>query len=46
MNPCYACGEPGKPRDVEGSTYFVCDECWEEHLRRNQEAVEDGRKSA
>lgn len=38
---CYACGiKNAKPRDIGGTIYFLCDECFEQHQMANLKAVE------
>lgn len=38
---CYACDtEDAKPRDIGGTIYFLCDECFEQHQIANLKAVE------
>lgn len=42
---CYACpSDKGKPRDVAGTRYILCDQCWDLHLSRNAQAVTDARR--
>lgn len=38
---CYACGsKAAKPRDIGGTLYFLCDECYKQHIWANYKAVE------
>ncbi|MDD4360766.1 MAG: hypothetical protein PHV50_09475 [Syntrophaceticus sp.] len=38
---CYACNtKDAKPRDIGGTIYFLCDECFEQHQMANLKAVE------
>lgn len=38
---CYACGsKAAKPRDIGGTLYFLCDECFNQHIWANFKAVE------
>ncbi|MGI6405834.1 MAG: hypothetical protein ACOX2E_05090 [Syntrophaceticus sp.] len=38
---CYACGiKNAEPRDIGGTIYFLCDECFEQHQIANLKAVE------
>lgn len=37
---CYACGQqPGEPRDIDGTTYYICTRCYRVHTRMNSLAV-------
>ena len=45
MPNCYACtSDKGKPRDVAGTRYDLCDSCWAIHLTRNAQAVTEARR--
>jgi len=38
---CYACRSRfARPRDIGGTLYFLCDECYEQHIWANSKAVE------
>ena len=39
MPKCYACDNPGKPRDVGGTVYYLCDECYGIHVAMNKLAL-------
>lgn len=41
---CFGCNNEGKPRDVGGTTYHMCDECYQMHVERNSQAVEFARQ--
>jgi len=36
---CYACDNPGTPRDVGGTEYHLCDQCYQTHVLGNWLAV-------
>lgn len=38
---CYACRDKlARPRDIGGTLYFLCDECFNQHIWANFKAVE------
>lgn len=39
MPKCYGCGNPGKARDIGGTVYYMCDDCYQTHVERNDQAV-------
>lgn len=42
---CYGCGgSGGRPRDVAGTTYILCDCCRGIHIEYNQLAVTEARR--
>lgn len=44
-NTCYACtSTEAKARDVAGTEYDLCDNCWSIHIRQNARAVVEGRR--
>jgi hypothetical protein len=36
---CYACNNPGHPRDIGGTKYYLCDQCYQIHVLNNWLAV-------
>lgn len=36
---CYACENPGKPRSIGGTEYYLCDSCYQTHAINNWLAV-------
>jgi len=39
MQKCYACSNQGKPRDVGGTVYHLCDQCYGIHVAMNKLAL-------
>ncbi|HHV35796.1 MAG TPA: hypothetical protein GXX59_09555 [Syntrophomonadaceae bacterium] len=38
---CYACrNKHAKPRNIGGTMYFICDECFNQHIWANFKALE------
>jgi hypothetical protein len=38
---CYACGSKhARPRNVGGTQYYLCDQCYAHHVWANHKAVE------
>lgn len=36
---CYACENTGQPRDIGGTTYLLCDQCYQIHVICNKLAI-------
>lgn len=36
---CYACDNEGHPRDIGGTEYYMCDECYGLHVMANKLAL-------
>lgn len=36
---CYACNDQGHPRDIGGTQYYMCDECYGLHVMANKLAL-------
>lgn len=36
---CYACPNPGTPRDIGGTKYSLCDSCYQLHVVNNNLAI-------
>lgn len=41
---CFGCSNEGKARDISGTTYYICDDCFKMHVDRNEDAISKGRQ--